>query len=66
MIGKNLQTWIDNFNSLRLSQVLDMYYSSEGVVFDKNTKVCQRAMNFQLVGPTTIIEEQVYDIIVDT
>ncbi|XP_046595744.1 uncharacterized protein LOC107225502 isoform X1 [Neodiprion lecontei] len=60
VIGKNLQTWIDSFHSLRLSQVLDMYYSYEGIAFDKNAKACQRLLNFQLVAPTTIITEQTH------
>ncbi|KAJ8736411.1 hypothetical protein PYW08_007067 [Mythimna loreyi] len=34
--------WIEQRRSLRLSQVLDMYYSNEGVSFDPTVKACNR------------------------
>ncbi|XP_012252675.2 uncharacterized protein LOC105684120 isoform X1 [Athalia rosae] len=60
IIGKNLEAWIDGFHSLRLSQVLDMYYSHDGIAFDKNMKACQRAANFPHVAPRTTLTEQAH------
>ncbi|XP_024937056.1 uncharacterized protein LOC107264079 isoform X2 [Cephus cinctus] len=60
VIAGNLQGWIDQIHSLRLSQVLDMYYSNRGVSFDKNIKACERARAFLHVAPKTILDEQTY------
>ncbi|XP_023246318.1 uncharacterized protein LOC106647810 [Copidosoma floridanum] len=60
VIAKNLDKWLQRFGSLRLSQVLDMYYSEGGVVFDRKVKACRRADQFPLVGPKSTLEEQTY------
>lgn len=59
VIAKNLPLWMENFDSLRLSQILDMYYSNRGVSFNKNIKACDRGRNFIHIAPGTIIEEEV-------
>lgn len=43
IIASNLQTWIQSFYSLRLSQILDMYYSYEGIAFNMNVRACDRS-----------------------
>ncbi|KAJ8683489.1 hypothetical protein QAD02_019281 [Eretmocerus hayati] len=60
IIGKNLGTWVKRFDSLRLSQIIDMYYSEEGVNFDRNVRVCQRGHQFRLVAPKDLMEEETY------
>ncbi|XP_076243007.1 uncharacterized protein LOC143184564 [Calliopsis andreniformis] len=62
IIASNLQTWIQSFYSLRLSQILDMYYSFEGVAFNTNIKACNRAQSFLHAVPKTILKEQTYAI----
>ncbi|XP_053999158.1 uncharacterized protein LOC128887365 [Hylaeus anthracinus] len=59
IIASNLQTWIQKFYSLRLSQILNMYYSYEGIAFDVNVKACNRAQHFVLTTPKTILNEQI-------
>ncbi|KAM0732479.1 hypothetical protein ACS0PU_002021 [Formica fusca] len=61
IIANKMQTWVDNFNSLRLSQILDMYYSEEGItLFDENIKVCDRKRAFSYAVPKTFLNEQTY------
>lgn len=62
VIAKNLPLWMENFDSLRLSQILDMYYSNRGVSFNKNIKACDRGRNFIHIAPGTIIEEETFAI----
>ncbi|XP_051162873.1 uncharacterized protein LOC127282583 isoform X2 [Leptopilina boulardi] len=60
IIAKNLPMWMENFNSLRLSQILDMYYSNRGISFNRNIKACERGRNFIHIAPGTIIEEETF------
>ncbi|XP_076757832.1 uncharacterized protein LOC143427508 [Xylocopa sonorina] len=62
IIASYLQTWIQDFSSLRLSQILGMYYSYEGVTFNTNVKACARAQTFLSAIPKTILNEQTYTI----
>lgn len=62
VIASNLETWIQDFYSLRLSQILDMYYSDRGVTFNANIKACERKNNFLHAVPNTILNEQTYAI----
>lgn len=50
IIAKNIETWKNNFNGLKLSQVLSMYYSMRGV-FNGNEKACKRRELFATVAP---------------
>lgn len=59
IIATYLPTWIQDFYSLRLSQILEMYYSYEGVTFNANVKACDRAQAFLYAVPKTILNEQV-------
>ncbi|XP_076168966.1 uncharacterized protein LOC143147535 [Ptiloglossa arizonensis] len=60
IIASNLQTWIQDFYSFRLSQILDMYYSYEGIAFNPNVIACDRARNFIHAVSRTILNEQTY------
>lgn len=60
IIANQVQNWIDEFNSLRLSQILDMYYSDEGIILlNKNVKVCDRRKALSYSMPKTLLDEQV-------
>jgi hypothetical protein len=37
-----VKSWQERMNRLRLSQLLDMYYSNRGVSFDPTYRVCER------------------------
>lgn len=55
-----MQGWIDEFYSLRLSQILDMYYTDEGItLFNENIRVCDRKKTFSHNVPKTLLDEQV-------
>ncbi|XP_034943326.1 uncharacterized protein [Chelonus insularis] len=59
IIAKHLKTWLSLFNNLRLSQILDMYYSSRGFLSD-SVGACKRKYAFWPVASRTILEEQVF------
>ena len=59
IIAKNLPGWIEKFRNLRLSQVLDMYYSNRGLHVDGIVRACDRGTIFRHVAPKTVMEEQV-------
>ncbi|KAF9816162.1 hypothetical protein SFRURICE_003713, partial [Spodoptera frugiperda] len=42
ILAHHVPKWVEQRRSLRLSQVLDMYYSNEGVSFDPSIKACNR------------------------
>lgn len=64
IIASHVQAWMDNFNSLRLSQILDMYYTDEGInLLNENVKVCDRGKAFSHVAPKLILSEQVSSIL---
>ena len=37
-----VKSWYERMNRLRLSQLLDMYYSNRGVSFDPTYRACER------------------------
>ncbi|XP_011864276.1 PREDICTED: uncharacterized protein LOC105560094 isoform X2 [Vollenhovia emeryi] len=61
IIANKVHTWVNDFYSLRLSQILDMYYSDEGItLFNENMKVCDRKKAFSYVVSRTLLHEQVF------
>ncbi|XP_020295729.1 uncharacterized protein LOC109860805 isoform X2 [Pseudomyrmex gracilis] len=61
IIAKKIQGWIDEFYSLRLSQILDMYYTDEGItLFNENIRVCDRKKAFSHNVPKTLLDEQTF------
>jgi hypothetical protein len=64
IMGTYIQEW-KNFASsaseLKLSQVLSMYYSEDGV-FTPENRACQRRDLYPKVAPNTIMEEQVREL----
>ena len=59
VIAKKLPGWVKKFPNLRLSQVLDMYYSNKGVHVDEIVRACDRGKIVSHVAPKTIMKEQV-------
>lgn len=58
-MGSNVYEWNSrSSNSLKLSQLLDMYYSERGV-FDRNTRACARRERFGDVASTQALDAQV-------
>lgn len=47
IIGSTIEEWTKKMGRLRLSQVLDMYYSRRGINFDKDYRACQRKENIK-------------------
>ncbi|XP_078046277.1 uncharacterized protein LOC144474825 [Augochlora pura] len=62
IIANNLQSWIQDFYNLRLSQILDMYYSYNGIAFNANIRACNRSQNFLHAVSNTTLNEQTYAI----
>ncbi|XP_071580984.1 uncharacterized protein [Temnothorax nylanderi] len=61
IIASKVHTWVNDFYSLRLSQILDMYYSDDGItLFNENIKVCDRKKAFSYVVSRTLLDEQTY------
>ncbi|XP_023945724.2 uncharacterized protein LOC112051350 [Bicyclus anynana] len=58
ILANYLPTWVEQRRSLRLSQVLDMYYSNEGVSFDTSVRACNRhALYANIVNGTQLLRE---------
>lgn len=57
IIGKKLQEWTRVHKELRLSQVLDMYFSESGIA---GVRACKRAEEFPPLAPQGLLEEQTY------
>ncbi|XP_039308640.1 uncharacterized protein LOC105198717 isoform X2 [Solenopsis invicta] len=61
IIAGKVRTLVNDFYSLRLSQILDMYYSDEGItLFNENIKVCDRKKAFSYTVSKTLLNEQTY------
>lgn len=57
VLGTNVQDWRNKASQLRLSQLLDMYYSQRGV-FSSNTRSCNRRELFSQVAPIAQLQAQ--------
>jgi hypothetical protein len=42
ILSRAVKSWQERINRFRLSQLLDMYYSNRGVIFDPKYRVCER------------------------
>lgn len=49
ILANYLPAWLEQRRTLRLSQVIDMYYSHEGVSFDPRVKACNRQSLFNSI-----------------
>uniref|UniRef100_A0A1B6D0F0 Uncharacterized protein n=1 Tax=Clastoptera arizonana TaxID=38151 RepID=A0A1B6D0F0_9HEMI len=57
LMATNIQNWRNVASTLKLSQLLDMYYSDRGV-FDKTIRACQRQDRFSTIAPTTTMLQE--------
>lgn len=58
ILSSKLKEWLSILSRTRLSQILDMYYSSRGIAYDKSYKACQRRSKlFTLLNETFLIEQ---------
>lgn len=58
ILASNIADWRNRAQNLRLSQVLDMYYSQRGV-FNPNMRSCNRAAFFTTHAPIQTLRDQV-------
>ena len=59
-MGSKVKSWVNQMTSLRLSQVLEMYYSAQGVNFNTEYRACERyARYIGLTSKSDILESQV-------
>ncbi|CAH0561910.1 unnamed protein product [Brassicogethes aeneus] len=61
IIALNIQKWVKQINSLRLSQVIDMYYSTRGVTFDNTIHSGNRASTINFLRQSVNLENQVLE-----
>nr|XP_037867187.1 uncharacterized protein LOC101741587 isoform X3 [Bombyx mori] len=59
ILSRYISKWVEQRRSLRLSQVIDMYYSNEGVSFDPNVKACNRLSLFTDVFDSSDLKTEV-------
>lgn len=57
VLALNVESYRSRAQNLRLSQLLDMYYSQRGV-FSSNVSSCNRALNFAQVAPLAMMQAQ--------
>lgn len=57
IMGLNAVEWRNRFNAIKLSQVLDMYYSHRGV-FERRFRACNRNTLFPEVAPVAQLQAQ--------
>ncbi|GAB0090052.1 uncharacterized protein DMENIID0001_047110 [Sergentomyia squamirostris] len=57
ILATNVVEWRSRFNNIKLSQVLDMYYSHRGV-FERRFRACNRNSLFPEVAPVAQLQAQ--------
>jgi hypothetical protein len=57
ILAQNILAWRQQVSTLRLSQVLDMYYSNRGV-FGTSVRACNRNDLFTTVAPVATLQDQ--------
>ncbi|XP_053612544.1 uncharacterized protein LOC128676451 [Plodia interpunctella] len=58
ILSNYVPEWLEERRTLRLSQIMEMYYSNEGVSFDSNVKACERRKLFRNVFNATHLASQ--------
>lgn len=46
ILAQYVPAWVEQRRTIKLSQIIDMYYSEEGVSFQPTVKACNRQMLF--------------------
>ncbi|XP_047534598.1 uncharacterized protein LOC125069199 isoform X1 [Vanessa atalanta] len=57
ILANYLPTWVSQRRSLRLSQVIEMYYSNEGVSFEPSVRACNRLALFSKINSSQLFTE---------
>ncbi|XP_017779198.1 PREDICTED: uncharacterized protein LOC108564608, partial [Nicrophorus vespilloides] len=47
LLADRVKDWLDILEGIRLSQLIDMYYSDRGVAFDRSYRACERFKKLQ-------------------
>lgn len=58
IIASNIEAWKIQASSLKISQILDMYYSDRGVFSSKKYRACNRRMIFNEVANSTVLADE--------
>ncbi|XP_013191318.2 uncharacterized protein LOC106135527 [Amyelois transitella] len=58
ILSSYVPKWLEERRTLRLSQIIEMYYSNEGVSFDTNVRACDRKTLFRNVFNATQLTSQ--------
>lgn len=58
IMGLNIAEWASRASNLRLSQVLDMYYSQRGVFGNNDFRACNRRSMFTTVVPLQRLKDE--------
>ncbi|KAK2580343.1 hypothetical protein KPH14_001240 [Odynerus spinipes] len=59
ILASDVQSWYSRIPSLRLSQILDMYYSTTGF-FNSTIRACNRRLLFKVIAPNATLSAQAY------
>uniref|UniRef100_A0A224X697 Putative dosage compensation complex subunit mle n=1 Tax=Panstrongylus lignarius TaxID=156445 RepID=A0A224X697_9HEMI len=60
LLASNMENWINSVRgNLKLSQLLNMYYSTKGV-FSTDVKSCKRRDFFEQIAPINVLKDQSY------
>lgn len=61
ILSQYVPKWMEQRETLRLSQIIDIYYSNDGVTFNPNVKACNRESLFTEVLDLNILYKEVKD-----
>ncbi|KAL2728504.1 N-acetylmuramoyl-L-alanine amidase [Vespula squamosa] len=59
ILANEVKSWYSKIPNLRLSQVVDMYYSAQGL-FNSTIRACNRRSLFRYVAPNSTLSAQAY------
>ncbi|XP_077296504.1 uncharacterized protein LOC143918440 isoform X2 [Arctopsyche grandis] len=58
IIANYMKDWATTVQNIRLSQIIEMYYSNYGVAFNRNIRACNRKQNFAKLVRDSNLQEQ--------
>ncbi|XP_048489173.1 uncharacterized protein LOC105385944 [Plutella xylostella] len=58
ILAQHVPKWVSQRGSLRLSQVLDMYYSNQGSAFDPSVRACNRQALFSGILDQSVLSAE--------
>jgi hypothetical protein len=60
ILAGGVQSWKEQLSRMRLSQLLEMYYSDRGVNFDRQYRSCERQARLtEMRGTSDLLQTQV-------